>query len=117
VAARLLRSAHDCSEGGLAVALAESCLSAARPVGARLKLSDDLRLDALLFGEAPSRIVISFDPEKEKQVRAIAEREGAPFSLLGLAAGHSLHVEGVFDVPVSALVDAHRQGFRKLVTG
>src|SRR5439155_1518191 len=57
----LLRSAHDCAEGGLAVALAESCLSATNgPLGAEVVLSGHgLREDSLLFGEPQSRIILS----------------------------------------------------------
>lgn len=50
-------SAHDCAEGGLAVAVAESCLGMG--LGAQLELNCQTRIDALLFGEAPSRIVLS----------------------------------------------------------
>ena len=64
IAQGLVKSAHDCSEGGLAVALAESCISqqvareTPRLIGANVDLSGakDVRLDALLFGETQSRI-------------------------------------------------------------
>src|SRR6202012_751534 len=86
----LVVSAHDCAEGGLAVALAESCI--AGNLGATLKLDDVLRPDALLFGEAPSRIVVSFRPEREAEVRALAERCGAPMTLIGATGGRRLHI-------------------------
>ncbi|MDJ0689576.1 MAG: phosphoribosylformylglycinamidine synthase subunit PurL [Xenococcaceae cyanobacterium MO_188.B32] len=58
-----VNSAHDCAEGGLAVALAESCLG--NKLGAEIFLADDssLRLDEMLFGEAASRIIVSVKPE------------------------------------------------------
>jgi phosphoribosylformylglycinamidine synthase subunit PurL len=115
VAAHLVRSAHDCSEGGLAVALAECCVAGS--VGASLSLDDQIRPDALWFGEAPSRIVISYDPAREAEVRAIAERCGAPLTPLGSTGGDSLTLGGVVEVPVTTLADAHRLGFRKVVTG
>jgi phosphoribosylformylglycinamidine synthase len=114
VAAQLLRSAHDCAEGGLAVALAEGCVLG-RPVGATLKLDDKIRPDALLFGEAPSRIIISFDSDKTDQVRALAEKHGAPFTVLGTTGGKSLVIEGLVNLPVDALAEAYRAGFRKVV--
>ncbi len=117
VAARLLRSAHDCSEGGLAVTLAECCVGGAPAVGAHVHLDSTLRADALLFGEAPSRIVISFDPASEAAVRAIVEREGAPLSLLGSTGGRSLVIEGLLEVSLEAIADAHRRGFRQVVGG
>src|SRR4029079_10405830 len=60
----LLKSAHDCSDGGLAVALAESCFSSHghQAIGATVDLGESLPNTTLLFAESPSRIVISFDP-------------------------------------------------------
>jgi len=72
----LLKSAHDCSDGGLAVAIAESCFSSLnrKAVGVEINLkNDNLSNEALLFGESPSRIVVSFDAENLEKVRAIAE--------------------------------------------
>jgi phosphoribosylformylglycinamidine synthase subunit PurL len=60
-----VRSAHDVSEGGLAVALAESAIAGGeRPFGIQVELTDELPLNALLFGEAQSRIVVSCDPPR-----------------------------------------------------
>ena len=59
-AAGVLVSAHDLSDGGLAVALAECCLAGEEPgLGARLELVSGLRPDVLLFSESPSRAVVS----------------------------------------------------------
>jgi phosphoribosylformylglycinamidine synthase len=72
IGARLLASAHDCAEGGLAVALAESCVSGPRPVGAAIDLgSIGRRPDLTLFGEGPSRVVVSV---KAAALRAADER-------------------------------------------
>ena len=80
----LLASAHDCAEGGLAVAVAECCLTApAGPLGAELTQHSALRPDALLFGETQSRIVISFAPEQEARLKSAAEAGGVPFEILG----------------------------------
>ena len=96
-----VRSAHDCSEGGLGVALAESCLShqIARNtpllVGARVDLSawDASRLDALLFGEAQGRIVISVAKKNVDQVLAMAREMGVPASRLGETGGTALEIK------------------------
>ena len=58
VAAGLAESAHDLSDGGLAVALAECCFGPAE-IGAQIDLDSDLRPEVLAFHEAPSRILIS----------------------------------------------------------
>jgi phosphoribosylformylglycinamidine synthase II len=67
---RLIRSAHDCAEGGLAVALTECLFESGPEFGARIdNLPDpDLRLDMALFGESQSRIVISVDPPNTPDV-------------------------------------------------
>jgi phosphoribosylformylglycinamidine synthase II len=91
--AGLLRSAHDCSDGGLAVALAECCFSSLGrdPIGAEIELSEvDLSNEAILFGESPSRIVISFVPENLEQIREIAVE--CPFELIGKVGNSHLEI-------------------------
>ncbi|MDQ3220924.1 MAG: phosphoribosylformylglycinamidine synthase subunit PurL [Acidobacteriota bacterium] len=89
----LLKSAHDCSDGGLAVAIAESCFSSLGrdAVGADIDMkSSGLSSEALLFSESPSRIVISFAPENSDQVlAAIAD---CPFVVIGKISGDKLSV-------------------------
>jgi phosphoribosylformylglycinamidine synthase len=87
IGAGLVRSAHDCSDGGLAVALAECCImDRNRPLGARVDLSDfdDLPMRAVLFGEAQGRIVVSTpDPTA---LREVALRHGIVSSVIGIVA-------------------------------
>ena len=81
----LLRSAHDLSEGGLGVALAESALASPESrLGAEVRLPEqEGRLDGLLFGEAASRILVSLSPEKADALREAVQELGAGFSLIG----------------------------------
>jgi phosphoribosylformylglycinamidine synthase len=91
----LLTSAHDCSDGGLAVALAECCvaeLTTGAPgptsVGAELDLgpiaaASAIRIEALLFGEAPSRVVVSCRAAGVNPLLSIAAAQGAPIQVLG----------------------------------
>jgi phosphoribosylformylglycinamidine synthase subunit PurL len=90
--AGLLLSAHDCSDGGLAVALAESCFSTLGrdAIGAEVDLKGPLGPTTQLFSESPSRIVISFDPSDAGAVQEIAERNHAPFAILGRVGGNDL---------------------------
>ncbi len=88
-----VQSAHDCSEGGLAVALAESCITGPKPVGATIELSGDLRTDALLFGESQSRIVISFPEDRLHEIEALAKTAGVPFSVLGWVGGQDFQIK------------------------
>ncbi len=120
VRGKLIVSAHDCSEGGLAVTVAESCLGAAHSLGATIKLDDALRPDLLLFGEAASRIVISFRPEREAEVRAVATRHKAPLAIIGATGGRRLQIyQGstrLVDAPVEELATAFSGGFRAIVS-
>jgi phosphoribosylformylglycinamidine synthase len=87
----LAASAHDCSDGGLAVTLAESCLQGKR--GAQVTLPESaVRLDAQLFGESPSRIVISARPEHAARIQELAAQAGAPVSVLGTVGGKTLRI-------------------------
>ena len=83
-----ISSAHDCSEGGLAVAVAESCFSpGCQTLGAILTLESTLRNDTLLFGETQSRIVISFPEERINEIEDLAMAFPVDFSLIGKVGG------------------------------
>jgi phosphoribosylformylglycinamidine synthase len=87
----LVKSAHDLSEGGLAVALAESCFG--QKLGARVALtSEGLRLDVLLFGESQSRVLLSVAPEKLDAVKKLAAEHGVPTRQLGSVGGDLLRI-------------------------
>jgi len=90
----LINSAHDCSEGGLAVALAECCISGRdKMVGAGIFLkSSNIRKDALLFGESQSRIIISCREENLGTVEFIAKRKKVPVEIIGKTGNNKLKV-------------------------
>ena len=113
----LVKSAHDCSEGGLAVALAESCISqliareTPRLIGATIDLSalKDVRLDALLFGETQSRVVISCKALDAVKVVERAKLMVVPAVQIGKVGGDKLTVKtagGEFSTPLTELHDA-----------
>ncbi len=80
----LVQSAHDCAEGGLAVALAESCMSGEKILGANIELTPDAtRVDVSLFNESQSRIVISVAPDNAESVLAALESRGVPAQRIG----------------------------------
>ena len=87
IADGLVRSAHDCSDGGLAVALAESCIIGG--VGFR-GIMDATRWDATLFGEKQSRIVLSLDSEYLPKLADLARTRGVPLLSLGRTGGDRL---------------------------
>jgi len=91
--AQLLKSAHDCSDGGLAVALAECCFSSLGrdAIGARIELQlNGLAAGAILFAETPSRVAISFSPESLDKVREIVGE--CPFNVIGSVTGSEIEI-------------------------
>ena len=84
---RLLRSAHDCSEGGLAVCLAESAIQRDDVLGIDVQLDDELEPAPLLFGEAQGRIVVTCSPADRETVLAIASKHGVPARVIGKVTG------------------------------
>lgn len=89
IRAGIIRSAHDCSDGGLAVALAESCLGP-MPIGVDVQLTDTVRPDALLFGESQSRIVVSLHPSDWPRLETIAAAHHVSVAPLGTVGGTKL---------------------------
>ena len=92
----LVHSAHDCAEGGLAVALAECCLSdpTGRHLGAQVcvPLASGQRPDLLLFGEAASRIVVTTRRENAGALATLLQLRGVPVSLIGTVGGERLEI-------------------------
>ncbi|HEX9109024.1 MAG TPA: AIR synthase related protein, partial [Longimicrobiales bacterium] len=81
---QLLHSAHDCAEGGLAVALAESAMAnRLRPAGVQVALEDQLHGAPLLFGESQGRVVLSCAPGDLEAVLDAARRHGVPARRIG----------------------------------
>lgn len=105
-----LNSAHDCSDGGLAVTLAESCVMGQLGFTGEIKLSG--RLDTTLFGEAQSRIVVSSSPRNTGQVEFLAFRLGVPAVRIGIAGGTRFTLKGMVDLPLSKL---HHAWWQSLV--
>jgi phosphoribosylformylglycinamidine synthase len=108
----LVSSAHDCSEGGLAVALAESCLAGG--IGARVKIDSALAPSALLFSEEPSRVVVSCAAENVAKVVELAKRAGAPVMEIGAVGGNALAIEGIATVTLEAAHKAYEGALPKI---
>jgi phosphoribosylformylglycinamidine synthase len=111
---RLLSSAHDVSDGGLGVALAECCIEGRIGCSIELPASKDMSVLQLLFHEEPSRVVVSFPPEQRAQVEERCQALGVPFSLLGFVGGDTLEIEDVMDVPVQVLADSYSRALERL---
>ncbi len=115
IQAGIVRSAHDCSDGGLAVALAESCFSSYRrpAIGAKIDLTEHSGMSglkdrtALLFGESPSRIILSVKPENVPALEEIARQAEAACTRIGEVGGEDLNLtcdgERLIDAAVADL--------------
>jgi len=83
-AVRLLRSAHDCAEGGLGAALAESAIGGPDgPFGIEVELDDEIAPVALFFGESTGRVVVSVAPDRVDEALELANVHGVPAAVLG----------------------------------
>jgi phosphoribosylformylglycinamidine synthase II len=112
----LVAAAHDCAEGGLAVALAEMCLAADAGLEASgLELAG--RMDAALFGEAPSRIVVTAPPSAGDKLAEIASARGVPIARIGRMGGRRLVLGRHIDLTLAALVQAHGGGLERALSG
>jgi phosphoribosylformylglycinamidine synthase len=121
IGARLLASAHDCAEGGLAVALAESCVSGPRPVGADVDVGPiGERADLGLFGEGPSRVVVSVRAEAVRHFEQLMSEFRVPWRFIGTVGGERLVVKSggthLVDLDLHRISDAWRDGFERHVS-
>ncbi len=115
----IVKCAHDCSDGGLAVALAE--MSIAGEIGASIEVpleaesSPNIRPDSLLFGESQSRVLVSVAREHLETLQTMARRIGVPSSFLGTVGGERFTLSDTRDgvVPLMNLsVEEMTDGFR-----
>lgn len=118
IEAGLLRSAHDLSSGGLALAFTESCLAGERPIGATLSIEDtldakDFRSDVMLFSETGARFLVSCLPEDEEKVRELLAEHKVPVTGEGTVGGRDIVVEGCVEVTIP-LSTAYKVWSRRL---
>jgi phosphoribosylformylglycinamidine synthase II len=135
----LIKSAHDCSEGGLAVALAECCISSPNLLGADIKLignpalrsepsgsktkggEENIRPDALLFGESQSRIVVTTQKKDLVSLKKIASQHKISLSEIGRVGGEKLKISTtsgeniLIYLPVAKLVDLYDYAIERLM--
>ena len=116
VSERVIVSAHDCSDGGLAVSLAECCIAGGRGVECD-SIDSGGRWDAALFGETQSRIVASLPPDRLSALAAICDSEGVPWTTLGYVSDAGFRIGGLIDTPLSELTDAWRNGLQRALEG
>jgi phosphoribosylformylglycinamidine synthase II len=116
VGAGLVSAAHDCSEGGLAVALAEGAVTGPAPVGCEVSVPGAARADLALFGEGPSRVVVTVEPARVREFEALMAESAIPWRWIGMTGGDRVVIragERVVDVAVDRIVHAWRSGFER----
>lgn len=111
----ILKSAHDISEGGLALALVESCLTPKGPVGINVQLAMNMREDALLFSESQSRAIVSLDNVNLEKLAEIAGRNSLPIETIGKVGGDKFLIKDLLDIPIAAAYDAWASGFENML--
>lgn len=118
----LIKSAHDCSRGGLSVALAEMCIAGG--VGASVNLaglptSRALMPDEMLFSEGGSRLLVTMSPDSVDEVRSVFEGSGVPFSVIGKSGGgrirFTLRSKPLIDVDLDAAARSWRRGIAEVM--
>jgi len=119
IEAGLCASAHDCSEGGLAVAVAEACVTGPALLGADIALPPGGRADLTLFGEGPSRIVVSIPRESRRHFEGLMREWRVPWSWIGTVGGEHLTIrvggQLLVDLSLERLSHAWRNGFARHV--
>ena len=102
--AGIISSAHDVSEGGLAVSLAECCFSPDGQTGCKVDLQDTngLRLtdECLLFSESQSRCIVSLNKVNIEKLMDIASRNDIPARMIGIVGGDNIIIEGILTLNV-----------------
>ena len=104
----LLASAHDCSEGGLAVALAECSIQGDVGFVGDFSIAD--RWDVILFGEQQSRIIVSLPKEHWDALSRLASGSAVPIVRLGYTGGDRFQLNDQMDLPVSQIADVWNNG-------
>ncbi len=117
VSAGLVTAAHDCSEGGLAVALAEGCVTGREPVGLEAALDASGRGDHVLFGEGPSRVIVAVEPPRVREFEALMAESAVPWRWIGTTGGDRLVLrlgtKTIVDVALDRIERAWRSGFER----
>jgi phosphoribosylformylglycinamidine synthase len=113
---KLLKSAHDCAEGGLGVALAECCFSnPGGRIGAGLRIPSGIRPDLLLFNESQGRVLIT--TEKPENVLRMARKHRVPAGVIGTVGGTFFEIQGLFKLEVARMVKAWEEAIPNALLG
>ncbi|WP_019223512.1 phosphoribosylformylglycinamidine synthase subunit PurL [Bartonella rattaustraliani] len=109
-----IHAAHDISDGGLAIALAEMVIKASK--GIKAKLSNKFPPHAELFGEDQARYILSVKPHALNNLKELAQVNAVSFTLLGIVEGNSLNIDGVLTLSIDQLTKAYEGWFPQFMS-
>lgn len=111
----IIKSAHDISEGGLAVAISECCFTPKGPIGVEIKVPQLIRKDAVLFSETQGRVVVSLNDQNLNKLKEITENLDLPMEIIGRVGGIRLRIEDLIDIPIAKAYNTWAQGFENIL--
>lgn len=114
--AKLVNSAHDISDGGLAIAVAESCIiNRTLTIGCTVNIKYGDRPDFALFNESQSRIVISFDKSNEGKITEICTKHNISYENIGVVGGKSIKINEDINMNLDTTKDAYYNTIKKIM--
>jgi phosphoribosylformylglycinamidine synthase subunit PurL len=111
--ADVLASAHDCADGGVAIALVESAIEGGH--GFAATIATDLPSHVALFSESASRAVVGVAPEHEQMLSELADSHGVPAQRLGETGGPRVVFDGMFETTLAELREVHETAIPRLM--
>ena len=111
----VIKSAHDISDGGLAIALAECCIAGGNNLGANIVISRKIRDDELLFGETQSAIIVTISESDLMRIEEVSGKFQIPCETIGKVSGNSLSINSFFDIAVSKLRKIYESALPELL--
>ena len=111
----VIKSAHDISDGGLAIAIAECCIAGGNNLGANIVISRKIRDDELLFGETQSAIIVTISESDLMRIEEVSGKFQIPCETIGKVSGNSLSINSFFDIAVSKLRNKYESALPELL--
>jgi phosphoribosylformylglycinamidine synthase len=113
---KLIKSAHDISEGGIICAIAECCImNEENKIGATIEIPVRSRADFSLFSESQSRVIVSVNPEKKDELEKYLSEMQQSFTYLGKTGEKNLRVNGLIKIDVEKLADLYFNSISRIM--
>ncbi|MGA2298595.1 MAG: AIR synthase-related protein, partial [FCB group bacterium] len=110
----IIKSAHDCSEGGLAICLAEKSIFSSKKLGAEINLNGNLNY-AKLFGESQSRIVVSLSKDKISELEKLCNTHNQKFQKIGKVVKEKFEIKNCFSISVQKITELYEKAIPDLM--